>query len=57
MVKRTMLGAVLLAAAVMAAADEDGHNLLVFGNAHGLARTISTTTRFSRISARTAGAA
>jgi len=40
MVKRTMLGAVLLAAAVMAAADEDGHSLLVFGNAHGLARTI-----------------
>ena len=40
MVKRTILGAVLLAAAAMAAADEGGNNLLVFGNANGLARTI-----------------
>ena len=40
MVKRTILGAMLLTACAMAAAEEGGNNLLVFGNAHGLARTI-----------------
>ena len=39
MVKRTILGVMLLTVCAMAAA-EDGNNLLVFGNASGLARTI-----------------
>jgi len=44
MVKRTMLGAVLLTACALAAA-EDGNNLLVFGNADGSARTIDVNGR------------
>ena len=44
MVKRTMLGAVLLTACALAAAEE-GNNLLVFGNADGLARTIDVNGR------------
>jgi hypothetical protein len=40
MVKRTILGAMLVTVCAVVAAADGGRNLLVFGNDHGLARTI-----------------